>query len=109
MVNLCNTILDYPNSNGAMPLLYSIRDCIPYSFNALLFIIFIILFAGQYYLIKNRTGRAKILVALLSSSFVMVVLSLFLALSQLVQYITAIFYGFICIIVFILFQVSDNS
>ncbi len=109
MVNICNTIASYPSNNGAMPLLYSIRDCIPYSFNGVLLAIFMILFAGQYYLIKNRTGRAKILIALLSSSFVMIILSLMLALGQLVNYMTVIFYSFVCIVVFILFQVSDDN
>lgn len=103
------TITDYPSSNGVMPLLYSIRDAIPFAFDGLLLAIFLILFAGQYYLIKNRTGRAKILIALLSSSFVMIVLSMLLALGQLVTYLSVIFYAFITIIVFILFQLSDNS
>ncbi len=110
MVNgLCNTAEYYSSSNGALPMLYSIRDCVPSAFTGLLFGIFIILFAGQYFLIKNRTGRAKILIALLSSSFVMIILSILLALAQLVTYITVIFYTFLCIIIFILFSVSDNS
>jgi hypothetical protein len=105
----CKTISDYAGSNGAMPLLYSIRDCIPMAYIGLLLAIFMILFAGQYYLIKNRTGRAKILVALLSSSFVMIILSMMLALASLVTYMTVIFYAFICILVFIIFSISDNS
>lgn len=105
----CNTITDYAGQNGAMPLLYSIRDCIPLAFTGLLFGIFLILFAGQYYLIKNRTGRAKVLIALLSSSFFMVILSMMAALAQMVTYISVIFYAFICIVVFILFMVSDNN
>lgn len=112
MVN-CNglycTITDYPNAGGSLPLFYSIRDAIPMAFSGLLFIIFIIIFAGQYYLIKNRTGRAKILIALLSSSFVMIVLSMMLALASLVTFLTVLLYAFICIIVFVLFLVSDNS
>lgn len=106
---ICKTISDYPSSNGGMPLLYSIRDCVPKSFEGILLVVFLVLFAGQYYLIKNRTGRAKVLVALLSSSFFMIILSMMLALAQLVTYISVIFYAFICIIVFILFQLSDNS
>jgi len=110
MVNgLCNTISDYPNSNGAMPLLYSIRDCVPFAFQGLLLAIFLILFAGQYYLIKNRTGRAKILIALLSSSLIMIILSMLLALASLVTYITVIFYAFVCIVVFILFILSERE
>jgi hypothetical protein len=109
MTLACKTISDYASSNGAMPLLYSIRDCVPLAFSGLLIAIFLILFAGQYFLIKGRTGRAKILIALLSSSFVMIVLSLMLALAQLVTYISVVFYAFVCIIVFILFQLSDNS
>jgi hypothetical protein len=109
MSNYCKTITDYAGQNGAMPLLYSIRDCIPLAFTGLLLAIFLILFAGQYYLIKNRTGRAKILIALLSSSFMMIILSMLMALAQLVTYMSVIFYAFVCIIVFILFQLSDNS
>lgn len=103
------TIQNYPNSTGAMPLLNSIRDGIPFAFDGLLFVIFLIVFAGQYFLIKNRTGRAKILIALLSSSMVSIVLSLLLALSQLVTFISVIFYAFLTIVVFILFLLSDNS
>ena len=109
MTNACNTIVDYPSYDGAMPLLYSIRDCVPFAFEGLLLVIFLMLFAGQYFLIKNRTGRAKILIALLSSAFPLIILSLFLALMRVVTYITVIFYAFICIVIFILFQLSDNS
>lgn len=105
----CNTASDYTGANGAMPLLYSIRDCVPYAFEGLLLIVFFILFAGQYYLIKNRTGRAKILIALLSSSFFMIILSMMLALNQLITFVSVLLYAFICIIVFILFLLSDNS
>lgn len=103
----CKTISDYSDS-GSMSLWYSIRDCIPYAFEALLFGIFLILFAGQYFLIKNRTGRAKILIALLSSGFILIPLSMLLALSQLVTYASVIFYSFLTIIVFILFLLSDK-
>ena len=109
MSNFCKTITDYSSDNGAMPLLYSIRDCIPLAFDGLLFAIFLILFAGQYFIIKNRTGRAKILIALLSSSFIMIILSILLALAQLVTYLTVIFYAFLTIIIFILFEFSDKS
>lgn len=109
MPNYCKTITDYSSSNGAMPLLYSIRDCVPYAFDGLLLAIFLILFAGQYFLIKNRTGRAKILIALLSSSFIMIIISMMLALAQMVTFMSVIFYAFICIVVFILFMLSDNS
>jgi hypothetical protein len=107
-MSLYHTITDYPAGNGAMPLLYSVKDAVPLAFPGLLLVIFLILFAGQYYLIKNRTGRAKVLVALLSSSFVMIPLSLMLAMAQLVTFLTVIFYAFINIVVFILFLVSDN-
>ena len=107
MNGLCNTIVDYPSSNGAMPLLFSIRDCVPYAFEGLLLAIFFILFAGNYFLIKNKTGRAKILTALLSSSFMMVGLSMMLALATLVTFTTVLFWAFFCIIWLILFLVSD--
>ena len=109
MANFCKTITDYPDNNGALPLLYSVRDCVPYAFTGLLLGIFLILFASQYFLIKNRTGRAKILVALLSSSFFMIILSMMLALAQLVTFKSVILYAFICIVIFILFLVSDES
>jgi hypothetical protein len=104
-----NTILNYTGNNGAMPLLYSIRDGIPYAFDGLLLVIFIIIFASQYFLIKNRTGRAKVLISLLSSSFMMIILSMMLALSQLVTYKSVILYAFLTIISFILFILSDNT
>ena len=109
MSNFCKTIQNYPSNNGIMPLLFSIRDCVPYAFEGLLLAIFIILFGSQYFLIKSRTGRAKILIAILSSSFVMIVLSIFLALAQLVTFTTVLFYAFICIVSFILLIISDDS
>ena len=107
MPNICNTISDYPSANGVMPLLYSIRDCVPFAFSGMLIAIFFLLFAGNYFLIKNKTGRAKILIALLSSSFVLVVLSSMLALTQLITFTVVLFWAFICIVWFILFLVSD--
>jgi hypothetical protein len=103
-----NLSTDYPGSDGAMPMLYAIRDGIPFAFSGLLLIIFIVLFAGNYFLIKSRTGRAKILIALISSSFLMLILSMFLALSALVSYATVVLYAFIAIVAFILFLVSDD-
>ena len=104
-----NTILDYPSASGVMPLIYSIRDGVPLAFDALLLGIFLILFAGNYFLIKNRTGRAKILVGLMSSLFVMIPMSLMLAMGQIVTFASVLFYAFFLIIVFILFMVSDND
>ena len=109
VAGFCNTISDYPGAEGSMPLWYSIRDCVPMSFEVLLFGIFLILFAGQYYLIKNRTGRAKILIALLSSCFVMISLSMMLALAQIVTFSSVLLYAFLTIIVFILFVLSDKK
>jgi len=103
------TITDYASSNGAMPLLYSIRDNIPFAFESLTFVIFLILAISQYFLIKARTTRSKIFVAMLSSSFFMIIISLFLAMSQLVTFMTVIFYAFLCIVTFIAFEVSENS
>ena len=101
------TIADY-NETGIMPLLYSIRDSIPIAFNAILFSVFFVLFAGNYYLIKSKTGKAKVLIALLSSSFLMVVLSMFLMLGNLVTYKTVLGYAFILIITFVAFLLSDD-
>jgi hypothetical protein len=103
------TIADYPGSNGVIPLLYSIRDGIPGAWEGILLCIMFILFAGNYFLIKNKTGRAKILIALLSSSFMMIPLSSLLALASLVTFTTVLLYAFITIVVFIVFLVSDNN
>jgi len=109
MVQLCNTIANYPGANGSMAFWYSIRDCIPLAFDGVLLTIFIVLFFGNYFLVKGRTGRAKILIALLSSSIILVILSLFLAMAQLVHFTTVIFWAFIAIISYIIFLVSDNT
>jgi len=109
MTNLYNTITDYPSADGAMALLYAIRDGVPYSFEVLLIAINIILFSASYYLVKFRTGRAKILIALLASSFFVVVLSSMLALAALITFKMVIFFAFITIIWFILLVLSDSS
>jgi hypothetical protein len=101
--------MDYPGTSGAIPLLYSIRDCVPMAFDVLLFALFLIFFASNYFLIKNRTGRAKILIALLSSSFIMIPLSMLLALAQIVKFGSVLLYAFVAIVMFILFYISDNT
>ena len=106
---ICKTIIDYPTSGGSMGFWYSIRDCIPFAFDGLLICIFMVLFFGNYYLVKGRTGRAKILIPLLASSIILVVLSSLLALAQLVTFGTVVFWAFMAIISFIIFVVSDNS
>ncbi len=105
----CQTIADYPSANGAMAFLFSIRDCIPFAYQGALIAILMVLFAGSYFFTKAKTGRAKILVPLLASCFSMIPLSLTLALATLVSFTTVLFYGFLTIIVFILFVLSDNS
>jgi hypothetical protein len=107
MNGLCNTILDYPTANGVMPLMYSIRDCIPFAFFVLLVVSFLVLFAGNYFLVKSKTGRAKVLIALLSASFLTLILSVMLALAQLVTFKSVIFWAFLLIIWFVLFLISD--
>lgn len=101
------TIADYSSSDGAMPLLYSIRDNIPYSFSAMLIAIFIILFAGTYYLNKSKTGRAKILIAFMSANFICLILSLMLAFAVLVQYLTVLFWAFTTILAYVMLVISD--
>jgi hypothetical protein len=108
MVNYYKTIIDYSTAVGAMPLLYAIRDGIPFAYSGLLLAIFIALTAGQYYLAEARTGRAKILTALLTSSFVCLLLSLLLALAQLTTFLTVLFYAFLTIVWFVVIQISDN-
>lgn len=102
------TISNYSSYNGALPLLYSIRDSIPFAFAGLLFVIFIVLVMSEYFIIKNKTGRGKILTCLLSSSIVLVVLSLLLAMASLVTYITVIFYAFISIVFFAFYKLSTH-
>ena len=102
-----NTALNYSSQTGAMPMLYAIRDGIPFSFDALLLTIFFVLVGAQYYIIKNKTGRGKILTALLSSSLVMTTLSSILVLSGLVNFLEPVFYAFCFIIFYALYQTSD--
>lgn len=105
----CNTITDYASNNGATPLLFSIRDCVPFAFEGLLIGLFLLFFAGNYFLIKQKTGKAKILVPLLSSSLILIPLSSLLALAQLVTFVSVLFWAFMAIIWFILFLVSDDN
>lgn len=108
MVNACKTIADYPSANGSMAFWYSIRDCVPYAFSAILLAIFLVLFFGNYFIIKSRTSRAKILVPFLSSSIITMILSLFLAFAQLVSFMTVVFWAFVSIIAYIFMHISDN-
>lgn len=101
--------LDQYNESGTIGLVYSIRDAIPFAFEGVLLALFIIIFGAQYFFSKNRTGRAKILVAFVSSSFMIMILSLFLVLSNLVDFRVTIFYAFLLIISFTLLLLSDNS
>jgi len=107
-IGICNTIADY-SAQGAMPLFFSIRDCIPGAFEAVLFFVFILIFAGNYFIMKKKTGRARVLVALLASSFSLVPLSMLLALATLVTYGAVVWWAFFSIVIFILFLVSDKK
>jgi len=109
MVSYYKTISDYPSATGLMPMLYSIRDGIPFAFEAVLMVIFILLFGGNYFIIKARTGRVKILIALLSSSIGVTVLTILLAMAQLVTFRTTLLYAFMSIVFFVLLVISDNN
>ena len=109
MVDLCHTGEYYSTATGIMPMLYSIRDCIPMAFTILLTSIFFVFFAGNYFFIKGKTGRAKILVAFMSSSFLTTVLAMFLTLGSLITYKGLLFWVFITILCFILLIVSDKQ
>lgn len=106
MTNLCKTISDY-SSTGVMPLMYSIRDCIPFAFEGILLAIFILLFGGNYFITRNRTGRGRILSALLASSIVLLPLSSLLAMAQLVTFLTPVFYAFLSIVFYISLKLSS--
>lgn len=108
MTNFYPTITDYQNATGAMPLLFSIRDSVPFAFTGVLLAIFVILTASEYFILKNRTGRGKILTSLVSSSIIMVILSLFLMLAELVTYMDVIFYAFCSIVFFALYKLSSH-
>lgn len=108
MTNYYNTASDYPNADGLMPILYSIRDGIPYSFDAVLFVIFLALVLGQYFINKVKTGRGKILPALFTSTMTNIILALLLALARLVTYMEPVFYAFASIVFFILIITSDS-
>jgi hypothetical protein len=101
------TISNYSTSTGVMPMLYAIRDSVPFSFDALLLVIYFILIVGQYFIVKNKTGRGKILTSILTASIVMTTLSLLLSLTYLVGYLEPVFYAFCSIIFFALYQLSD--
>jgi hypothetical protein len=105
---LCKTIDYYTEVDGILPFLFSIRDCIPIAYPSLLIVIFFIIFGGNYYLVKGKTGKGKVLIALSSSSFIMVILTMFLALSSLVTYTFLLFWTFVSIVSFIGLIVSDK-
>ena len=104
---LCSTINDYPQQ-GAMSLFFSVRDCVPLAFPALLLGVFILIFAGNYFINKEKTGRDRVLVAFLASSFALIPLSMMFALATLVTFTNVIIYAFLTIIAFILLYVSDK-
>lgn len=103
------TIADYPNSDGMMPFLYSIRDSIPFAFESILLTIFLILLGGQYFITKSKTGKGKILQNLVTSSFVMIPLSSLLALARLITFKSVLFWAFCTIGFFSLYWISDRS
>ena len=103
---LYKMIQDY-SGEGAMPFLLSIRDAVPLAFPILLLAIFAIIFSSNLYINQQRTGRAKVLLAVASSSFIMVILSMFLFLSQLISYRTILFWLLCSVLSFIAVVFSD--
>jgi hypothetical protein len=59
------------------------------------------------YINQQRTGRAKVLLAVASSSFIMVILSMFLFLTQLISYRTILFWLLCSVLSFIAVVFSD--
>ena len=108
MIPQYKTALDYPSATGLMPMLLSIRDGIPFAFEGILFAAFLVLALGNYFLVKSKTGREKVLVALLSSSIVTMVLSIFLAMGTLVSFLTVLFWAFMSIVWYSVIKISDN-
>ena len=106
---ICPTIESYTGSSGAMPLFYSIRDCIPGAFIVVLFCVFILIFAGNYFINKKKTGRSRVFVALLAAFFSLVPLSMLLALASLVTYGIVVWWAFWAVVVFIMFVLSDKQ
>ena len=109
-MGFCKLIGDYSSEyTGALPLLFSIRDCIPMAFPTVILVIFFILFGAQYYLLKTKTGRGKVLIAIASSSFVTMVLTMFLTLSMLVTYKFLLLWVLVSIVSFIGLVLSDKQ
>lgn len=107
MTNLYPTISDYPSATGVMPMLFAIRDGVPFAFEGLLFAILIIFTFAQYFIQKRGNTRSKILMSLLTSEFAVIVLSVILALAQLVTFQTVLLHAFLLIVFFILVLLSD--
>jgi hypothetical protein len=103
-----NLFENYPDAEGVMPLLFSIRDGIPFAYESILLSIFSVLLIGNYYIIKTKTGKGKFLSSFAATSFVMVVLSLFLAMSEILEYWSVLFYTLLSIISFVLIYFSDD-
>lgn len=108
MVVMYRTILDYGNETGVMPLLYSIRDGIPFSFPGILISVFFIVFAGSLFVGKFRTGRSKIIISLFIGSVSTLIMSMFLALAQLITWVVLLFWAFMVIVFYILMDVSNR-
>jgi ABC-type Fe3+-siderophore transport system permease subunit len=101
------TIDYYQEAKGILPLLFSIRDAVPGAFAYLLAAVFTILFASNMYLIQTRTGRAKILISIATSSFITVILGMFLFLSQILSLRILLFWLFISIVSFVFLIFSE--
>ena len=83
-LTLYKTLADYPNETGINQIAYPLRDSIAIMnpFFGMLFVILIALTSASYYSVIGLTGKGRFFNSLLASSFVVMVISFFLAFAE---------------------------
>lgn len=91
----------YSNVDGFMPLLYAIRDSVPFAYQATLLVLILIFGIGSFFATTQISTRGRIVVSLAGSTFIVAVLSVFFAMARLIDVYSMAFFIALSIMSFI--------
>ena len=94
--------------SGVMPLLFSIKQAVPLFFPFLSVSIMLLLTFGTYYSLRAETNKSKLLISFAAASFLTMILSIFLAMGDLLDIKLVMIYASASIISFLVLMLDKD-